>query len=84
MVITTLPNISAGNFNKPQLNFLKTTAKELNGAAIRVIRRKMGDILLIKREKVSVKLKVNVITRKYKNYNYPATSVMFNNLAPTT
>ena len=44
----------------------------------------MGDILLIKREKVSVQLKVNVITRKYKNYNYPATSVMFNNLAPTT
>ena len=82
MVITTLPNISAGNCNKPQLNFLKTTDKELNGAAIRVIRRKMGDILLMKREKVSVQLKVNVITRKYKNYNYPVTSV--NNLAPTT
>ena len=42
----------------------------------------MGDILLMKREKVSVQLKVNVITRKYKNYNYPVTSV--NNLAPTT
>ena len=44
----------------------------------------MGDILLIKKEKVSVQLKVNVITRKYKNFNYPVTSVMFNNLAPMT
>ena len=33
------------------LNFLKTTEKELNGAAIRLNRRKMGDILLIKKRK---------------------------------
>ena len=66
------------------LNFLETTEKEINGAAIRLNRRKMGDILVIKKEKVSVQLEVNVIIRKYKNYNYPVTSVMFNNLAPTT
>ena len=44
----------------------------------------MGDILLIKQEQLLVQLKVNVIIRKYKSYNYPVTSVMFNNLAPTT
>ena len=44
----------------------------------------MADILSIKKEKVSVQLKVNVIIRKYRNYNYPVTSVIFNNLAPTT
>ena len=51
MVIKTLPNISAGNCIEPHLNFLKTTEKELNGAAIRLNRRKMGDILLIKKRK---------------------------------
>ena len=36
---------------------------------------------LIKNEKVSVQLKINVTMKKYKNI---CTSLMFNNLAPTT